>query len=265
MGPAGLGSGGRVGKLRQKRCLLVRLQAAAIEPQPPVADPPDAPAAAARAAPPRAFPTPYRRVSRRPTAADRPARRRSRSGRWQASTATGRSGQAARNAGSRRPAVARMSASGRVSRRSVGRRSASRSGSRYSRNTASSAASRPLSSRSARFSGLALTARDQVGAADDQPGLRTAEQLVAGKCHEIDAGERATLAASARAAGPSARGRSGCREPRSSISGRSAAWAMAARSGGGDGGGEAGDRVVGLMHPHQQRRSPGRSRSGSRA
>ena len=77
---------------------------------------------------------------------------------------------------------------GRVSSRSAGSRAASRSGSAYSRNTASSAASRILSRRSARFSGFFASARDQLGAADDKPGLRPAEQLVAAERHQIGAG-----------------------------------------------------------------------------
>ena len=45
-----------------------------------------------------------------------------------------------------------------------------------------------LSARRARWSGMAPKPLDQLGAADDDPGLRAAEQLVAGEADEIGAG-----------------------------------------------------------------------------
>jgi hypothetical protein len=59
---------------------------------------------------------------------------------------------------------------------------------RYRRSTASSAARVSLSTRSARLSGLLLDPRDQVGAADDEAGLRAAQQLVAAERDQIGAG-----------------------------------------------------------------------------
>ena len=55
----------------------------------------------------------------------------------------------------------------------------------------SSAASVSLSERSARWSGWRRSRLDEVGAAGDDPGLRAAEQLVAGEADEVRArGER---------------------------------------------------------------------------
>ena len=58
---------------------------------------------------------------------------------------------------------------------------------------------------------ILLDLRDQVLAADQQAGLRPAEQLVAGEGDEVGAGGDGFRAASVRAAGPSAPGRSACR------------------------------------------------------
>ena len=70
--------------------------------------------------------------------------------------------------------------------RSVGTSSSARS--RYSASVAASAASVSLSGRSARISGCLRARLDRRLRADDDAGLRAAEQLVAGERHEVGAG-----------------------------------------------------------------------------
>ncbi len=69
------------------------------------------------------------------------------------------------------------------------RRTGIRSGaSSWSRSVPSSAASESLSIRSARWSGCRRSRSTSVGAAQHDPGLRPAEQLVAGEADEVGAG-----------------------------------------------------------------------------
>ena len=85
-----------------------------------------------------------------------------------------------------RPRPASSIASTGISRRAS-------SGSRYSISVASSAASDSLSIRSARASGMRARGRHRRNRAQQQPGLRAAEQLVARAAHERRAGgERAS-------------------------------------------------------------------------
>ena len=131
------------------------------------------PAGAARRAPPR--------PRRRSSAARRAAARRRRRGRPSPRPRR----RSLPRAGSAR---ARIASAGSASMRSTGTSRRARSGSRYSASVPSSAASVSLSARSARCSGMAAEPLDEIGAADDDPALRAAEQLVAGEADEVGAG-----------------------------------------------------------------------------
>ena len=85
---------------------------------------------------------------------------------------------------------------------------------------ASSAASESLSRRSARASGCRAAGRDGVGAPDQDPGLRPAEQLVAREAHQVRAAPRRRARASGSSA--SCRGLEQRARAESSISGRPA-------------------------------------------
>ena len=98
---------------------------------------------------------------------------------------------------SRSPSSDSASRCARFDRSSSGSRSIRRTGSSSSRpdaciaRTASSAAICILSTRTARAIGCARSLATQVGASDDDPGLRSAEQLVARARHQVGAvGER---------------------------------------------------------------------------
>ena len=114
---------------------------------------------------------------------------------------------------------------------------AARSGSRCRRSVASSAASESLSIRTARASGCARMRSIAVAVPDDDPGLRTAEQLVAGEADDVGAAPRC----SSRAAGSSREHalrarrprRASTPEPRSSITGSPRRRASAQSSGSG--------------------------------
>ena len=130
---------------------------------------------------------------------------------------------------------------------------------------ASIAASRILSIRSARFMRIAVDARDEILATDDEAGLRTAEQLVARERHEIGTG-RERVSATVGSRGRPKRDRSiSVPEPRSSTSGTPRARARIARSRVDTSAREAFDAIVRRVHLEQRVRSWRRARPRSRA
>ena len=242
-----------------------RFQAAAVQPQPALVRSARSPAAAARAAWWPGCPMRYRRSSPRPRAADRPAARPNRSGCGTLPPRPAGPGRPARSAGGKPlggGADLGFRAGQQAQRRQpVGQPIGIQIQPQHRlqrRQPRLVQPQRPLHR-------VGVDAADQISATDDQSGLRPAEQLVAGKASPGRRRRRAIPAASARAAGPSAPGRPGCRCPGP----RSAAGRRRGRcrpaSAVGDGGGEAGDRVVRLDARASARRSPGRSPTGSRA
>ena len=129
----------------------------------------------------------------------------------------------------------------RPQRRRVGR-SARAVGGAGPRSVASSAARVSLSTRSARASGCRRSRVDHVGPAEQQPGLRAAEQLVAARGDQRGAGPQrgrgVRLVRQRRQRARAARSR--CRPPPGAGSVASSAVGTA--------GGEAGDHEVGRVH-----------------
>ena len=101
---------------------------------------------------------------------------------------TGQPARAARSAGSRRSAWARMSPSARVSRRSVGQSLGQAVRVAVEAQHGLQRGQRELADAQARFSGFFLMRRDQLPVADQHAGLRPAEQLVAAEGHQVGAG-----------------------------------------------------------------------------
>ena len=201
-----------------------------------------------------------RRLDRQRARADLAARRRDR----RPSTPAGERGD---DGGSRRVRQ-RVDVGARARQQAQGRQPLGAGGRDRGRGAASPRARRAGSCRGAAraSAGCLLSGAIRSRAADDDPGLRAAEQLVAGEGDEVGAVRDRLARPSARAAGRSGRDRPACRRRGRSTSGTPCARARCAREvARRHRGGEALDRVVRGMHLHHQRRSSGRSRSRSRA